>query len=321
MILRCAIGVITKRGKNVIAPSLSELTDDEQDYLARHDDTLRARHSRDDAVYCLFRPGSPTKADLKLTLKGTDDAFVDVAARMTDALAKAMAGTSNAKDCVVLLMSGGEFETAKADHVTFLKLDAQIEAARLRLAQSGSSVRLQVFKDLLPEPGDLQKGFSWPDPRDPDSQVILHDTNRAAAVYFGNAFGVDISSRALDTERALVDELLKQLGPGDAGRAAALVNESGGRADGVVARIVQAFPDFQPSAPALGVDGAVPGYVRPRHLEGRKAKFESDGIELHVPLGRLDAVSTRPEGAGYITTVRTSTPLTPPDDESSSTSR
>ena len=261
MIHRCAIGVITGRGKNVIAPTLSELTAGEQDYLSRHDEELRGRHADENAVFCTFKIGSSPRTDLTLAQRGSEDAFLEVAVRMVDALATAMRGTTNAKDCVVALLAGGE-PNAKSDHLTFLKLDARIEAAHLKKAQAGRGVRLEVFKDLLPAPGEMQKGFSWPDPRHPASDLILHDTNRGdAALYFGNAFSLNISSKALETENALTDELVRQLGPARAREAAALVNDDGGRADRVVAKIRESYPEFTPTERALGGAGALAGLV------------------------------------------------------------
>jgi hypothetical protein len=247
VIHRCAIGVITGRGKNVVPPTISELTADEQDYLGRHDDELRGRHAGENAVFCTFRPGSPSRPDFEIARRGSEDAFLEVATRMVDSLAAAMRGTTSAKDCVVAVLTGGKPGAKTPDHVTFLKLDARIEAAHLKRARAGHGVRLEVFKDLLPAPGEMQKGFSWPDPRQPASELILHDTNRGdAALYFGNAFALNISSKALETENTLADELVKQLGPTRARQAASLVNEEGGRADGVVAKIKEIYREFGP---------------------------------------------------------------------------
>jgi hypothetical protein len=193
-----------------------------------------------------------------------------------------------------------------------LKLDAHVEAAKLERIRNdaGEGIRLHVWKDLLPEPGHLQKGFSWPDPRDPESMVIFHDTNQGdAALYFPNAFGLRVSSKATETEKALVDELNKQLGPIEAARAVALVDDTGGRADAVVARISEEFSSFEVNVRPLGAGGALPGAIRPGHLSLRPLVFEADGIVLKVPTGRMGSIETSVDGNDYVTTIRTSSPL------------
>jgi hypothetical protein len=47
----------------------------------------------------------------------------------------------------------------KADTASVLKLDAVSEAASYKFV--GGQVRLSVLRDLLPAPGQLQKGLSW----------------------------------------------------------------------------------------------------------------------------------------------------------------
>jgi hypothetical protein len=71
------------------------------------------------------------------------------------------------------------------------------------------------------------------------------------------------------------------------------------------------FEEFEPSVRALGGGGALPGAIRPNHLGSRKLSFTADGIELRVPVGRMSAVRTRADGDAFVTTIRTSVPLTP----------
>ena len=115
-----------------------------------------------------------------------------------------MKGVGNAPDCVVAFLTTG---SSPADATSLLKLDAEIEAAHLEQTKQG--IRLRVFQDLLPQPGELQKGISWPDPRAPQSDVIVLDHVKAgtAAYYFQNAMHIDASARAVDTERALLDAI------------------------------------------------------------------------------------------------------------------
>jgi hypothetical protein len=314
VITRCALGVITERGANVILPALSTLTDDEQDFLGRHVSYVRGLPTNDNTVYCVFRPGSATRAALDLALTGTDDQFLQIATEMVEALAAAMRASPKAKDnCVVALVTSTPAGGPSAEYVTFLKLDAKIEAAHLEQAEKGG-IRLHVFRDLLPAPGDMQKGVSWPDPREPKSELILHDTNSGeAARYFGNAFSLTISSKAIETERTLVTELVKQLGPARAVEAVALVDEQGGRADAVAATLQATYADFDATARPLGGGGGLAGEIRPHQLGSHKLSFSADGIELRVPVGRMGAVSTHVDGDRFVTTVRTSTPLTEPE--------
>jgi hypothetical protein len=54
------------------------------------------------------------------------------------------------------------------------------------------------------------------------------------------------------------------------------------------------------------------GQLRSRNLKGHKKEFQADGIELRVPLDRLDRVVTIQEEDGlFETRIRTNVPLTP----------
>lgn len=315
VIHRCALGLIEDRGRKVTAPTMNDLDTEEQDFLTRHVDELRGRWNNEGAVYCTFAYGSPTLPDFQSALECCDEDFLEIAARMAQALCATMTGSPAAHPtCVVALLTSGD-TNHNPEHVTFLKLDAKIEAAQLEQAKAQGGIRLRVFKDLLPHPGDLQKGFSWPDPRDPSSHLVFHDTNRGdAAMYFPNAFGLQVSSKATETERALVDELYAQLGSTNARRAVASVDAAGGRADAVVATIREEFPEFQPVTRPLGAGGALPGVIRPHQLGVRPVVLKADGIEVRVPAHMLDAITSEPEGDGWVTIIRTSQPLIDPDD-------
>ncbi|GAC1373553.1 MAG: hypothetical protein NVS9B11_22070 [Candidatus Dormibacteraceae bacterium] len=317
MITRCALAVITERGANVVLPTMSTLTADEQDFLGRHIAYVRALPASDNTVYCVFRPGSATRAELEVALSGSDHEFLRIATWMVEALAASMRGSPKAKEnCVLALVTSTPDDSQTAQHVTFLKLDAKIEAAHLERAKTGGGIQLRIFKDLLPAPGDMQKGVSWPDPRQPKSELILHDTNSGeAALYFGNAFALSISSKAVETEKALVTQLVKQLGPARAAEAIALVDENGGRADAVVDAVRERYTDFEPKTRPLGGGGGLPGEIRPHHLGGQKLAFSADGIELKVPISRMSAIRTVRDGDRFVTTIRTSTPLTDPVNE------
>jgi hypothetical protein len=307
MIHLCALAVIMERGRRVIPPSVSPLADDEEDFLQRHVDELRADARKEQSPRGRFREGSRLLEDLQAVLTGTAAETRDIANELVDSLAKAMRGVANALDCVVAVVTDGP--ESGPEHVSLLKLDAEIEAAQLQQMEEG--IRLRVFRDLLPSPGELQKGLSWPDPRAPESTVVIKDRNPGhTAFYFQNAFGVDASPTAVDSERALVDALADNLSAEDAARALDLIGE-GGPADEVVTRIRERYPDFRPDAPELGAGGALAGRIRPRNLKIRKKEFHADGIDLYVPLDLLGEVTTVPHDGRFETRITTSTPLTP----------
>lgn len=308
MIHLCALAVITGRGRNVVPPSVGTLDDDEEDFLQRHVDNLRGVALKADSPRGRFRHGSTLPRDFKAALTDDRTEFGDVAARLVNSLAASMLGATNALDCVVALVTDGS--PSRPEHVSLLKLDAEIEAAQLEQVRDG--VRLKVFRDLLPRPGLLQKGISWPDPRTPHSGIIIKDRNRGTALYFQNAFLIDASPTALETERALIDALADELPIGDVADALALVGD-GGPADEVVARVQEHYPNFHPEARELGAGGALAGRIRPRDVKVQKKKFYADGIDLSVPLDRLHQVITDDRGGSFETRISTSTPLTPVD--------
>ncbi len=308
MICACSLAVITDRGRDVVPASLSDLERDEADFLQRHIDALRSDALREDSPRGRFRTGSALKDELEAMLEPDCPDWDEIAANLVDSLAKAMRGAPRALDCVVALVTDGR--EARPEHVSLLKLDAMIEAAQLERVRSG--IRLRVFKDLLPRPGELQKGLSWPDPRTNVSEIIIKDRNFGqTALYFQNAFGVDASPTALTTEKAFVNALADSL-PSSAVEDALNLVDDGGTADQILARIKEKYPDFHCDSVELGSRGALPGRIRPQSVRTQKKIFRADGIELRVPLERLGRLTTLSRGDGcYETHIVTSTPLTP----------
>ncbi|MCC4906789.1 hypothetical protein [Microbacterium sp. cx-59] len=310
MIEKCALAVITNRGRNIIPPSWSELDDDEEDFLVRHVDRVRKTTNASE-TRGRFRPDSTLEQDFIAAMSADETAFVLIAGRLVQQLASAMQGVNSAS-CVVALVVEA-MQDGGARTVSLLKLDAEVEAAQLD--RTGTGVRLRVFRDLLPRPGEIQKALSWPDPRAPHSSLVVLDAIvEGTAKYFQNAFRIDASPNARLTERALVEQL-SELPPAKIASAVAAAG-NGGDAEKVVERIRRDLTHFPVTAPELGAGGAMPGTIRPQFATLVKKSYEADEIELKLPLARMGQVRTRRVGAGYVTTIRTSTPLTPidPDD-------
>ncbi|MEW1706301.1 hypothetical protein AB0230_03575 [Microbacterium sp. NPDC089190] len=305
MIEKCALAVITERGRNVISPTWSDLDDEEEDFLVRHVDRLRKTTNASE-TRGRFRPDSTLEDDFTTALTADRAQFVETAGRLVRQLADAMQGV-NSSSCVVALVV--EARRGAADRtVSLLKLDAEVEAAQLD--RSGEGVRLRVFKDLLPRPGDIQKGLSWPDPRAPHSNLVVLDAVvEGTAKYFQNAYRIDASPNARVTEKALIEQL-SELPPTRIAAAAAAVG-NGGDAEVVIERIRAQVPTFHATAPELGAGGSMPGMIRPQFALIAKKSFEADDIELKLPLARLAQVRTSQVGTDYETVIRTSTPLTP----------
>jgi hypothetical protein len=287
---------------------LSDLAEDEADFLQRHIDALRADALKEDTPRGRFRSGSTLEEEFGALLARDCPRFEQIASGLVDSLAKAMRGTPRALDCVVALVTDGRRDSVP-EHVSLLKLDAMIEAAQLEKVRSG--IRLRVFRDLLPRPGELQKGLSWPDPRGAISQIIVKDRNFGrTALYFQNAFGVDASPTALETEKAFVNAIAGSLRPTDAAEAMKLI-EDGEPTETIMTRIKDHYPELEYDAAELGAGGALSGRLRSQGVKSQKKIFRADGIELRVPLDRLSQVETVECDGRYETRISTSVPLTP----------
>jgi hypothetical protein len=308
LIQRCALAVVTERGRRIVRPALSELDSDEQDFLRRHVEALRSATGVIDARG-RARAGSSISELLEDALTCSDEEFVEHAGRLVDDLALAMHGVWNAPDCVLALLTTG---LDKPTSTSVLKLDAEIEAAHLEETERGG-IRIRVFQDLLPSPGDLQKGVSWPDPRFPRSELIVLDNVKmgSAAAYFQRAMGVEASPQAKETEKELLDEISKL--PLDRMAEVLGVATEGGSAEDVVRRIREAVPEFDPRSPALGAGDGLAGPIRPGFAKTAVRTFSADGIEVKVRLDKLSDITSEPFGNRYRTVIISDSPLVQSD--------
>jgi hypothetical protein len=285
---------------------MTPLDADEQAFLSKHVSVLRGP-KRDYDTRGRFRDGSTLQDDFQAALVADDVEYLAIAGRLVNQLATSMNGT-NSPDCVVaFLISEDESQASSAN---ILKLDADVEAAEL--IQELDVIRLHVFQNLLPRPGDMQKGISWPDARSNSSLIVLDTNTTGTAKYFQNAYRIDASPTAVATENALMAEI-QALNPRQVPVVVAAVGQ-GGEAGAVVERIRRDVPSFMPTSPELGAGDALPGIVRPNFLAARKTSYKADEIELRLPLSKLGQVRTTRVGLGFVTTIQTSEPLTPIDD-------
>jgi hypothetical protein len=145
---------------------------------------------------------------LKEIMDADESALLSLCDRLAERLVNEMLIVSRPNPGVLaILTTSSSPEAAGPEFVSILKLDATKEAARFRRS-TRSEIRLQVLKDLLPAPNVLQKGISWPDPRE-DFEVIIRDRNVELARYFLNAYEVEVSPKAGDVEKAVLSSVSK----------------------------------------------------------------------------------------------------------------
>ncbi len=290
-IVRCALGVIQKKGVEVIDPRVQSFGPAEADYLARH--VLKVRGTTDASARSVFAEaaGTPMLLGSLLGEQDDDELFESTSKTLQDALADGMKTSTNAKDCVFAVVRACD-EPGDEGHVTLLKLDAVVEAAKMKLLK-GHGVTFEVLKELLPEPGKLQKALSWPDPRS-TSEVIMLDTNVTSAQYFENAYQVRVSPKSTEAEGELADIIHAHVPLENLPAAVAAVADLDGPMDAVLSTLAEEYPELEAPASAAAASPRPAGMIRPNKVAARPLIWRADGVEVKVP----------PELAGRVTVTR-----------------
>lgn len=291
---RCALGVIQKRGSMQIAPQMMALGPAESDYFAKHVEAVR-RYDNGSPIGAFSKvANTPTQLQtLRTTQK--DYVFVNAATNLQSLLAACMRTTSSAKDCVFGVLRTTD-TTGSSPHVSVLKLDAVVEAAQWKLLQDGK-MDFRVLTDLLPEPGELQKGLSWPDERSA-SEVHTVDRNSVAAQYFEVAFGLLVSSRAREAEAALIQAVAGAVPPAEVETVLREV-EDDGSLDEVLEQLAQRHPELAGAAESEKAAERPSGRVRAQSVAGRTLAWDADGIQVRVPGHLMDRVVKRQTSQGW----------------------
>lgn len=300
-VLRVALGVIQKRGATVVDPGLVTFGPDEADFLARH--VTRVRTLTDSSPRALFSTGSGVPA-LLAGLPAANDAECEATSKvLQDRLVATMRGTSQASDCVLAVLVTQEHQRQE---VTILKLDAVIEAARMEFLKSGR-VSLKVLKELLPEPGRLQKSVSWPDPRGV-SDAITIDTNVTAARYFENAYDLQVSPKSTEAEAELGRLLVERLPAARLREAYERASGLSGPLDEVLTDLAgRGFPELEEPAQQAASDRRPSGIIRPNKVAVKPVVWRADGIEVRVPPNLADSIEITETNEGWQILVPTKT--------------
>ncbi|MCU1485582.1 MAG: hypothetical protein JWN67_2328 [Actinomycetia bacterium] len=297
-VVRCALGVIQDRGQSTVDPSVVPVGADEAQYLARH--VRKVRETVAAGGRSLFVDGSNVPTQLGSLVGASSDAhFMGVSKSLQDSLARQMKSSTNAKDCVTAIVLTSE-PPDPALAVTILKLDAVLEAARMHRLEHG--ITFEVLKELLPEPGKLQKALSWPDPRGV-SDVIMLDTNFSAAQYFENAFGVEVSPKSTDAEENLVRIIAARI---PAARVDAVINAAAdleGPLDEVLETLAADYPELEEAASFEAAESRPSGIVRRNKVAARKVIWKGAGFELRISpeLAAKVSKSLTPAGTWMLT--------------------
>jgi hypothetical protein len=236
-----------------------------------------------------------------------DDAQFEATAKiLQDALVASMATSTNASDCVFAVVHTID-QDGDPGYVTLLKLDAVVEAARMSLKTG--KVTLQVLKELLPEPGKLQKAVSWPDTR-AVSDAIVVDKNISHAKYFQAAFEVEVSPRSLEAEADLTRTIIERVPADRRGDALSMAVNLAGPLDDVLSKLSKyGYPELEEPAREAAERDQPSGIVRTNRVAAKPLIWRADGIEVRVPPTMMShvVVEPDPEQQGWQIVVRTQT--------------
>lgn len=172
-----------------------------------------------------------------------------------------------------------------------------------QIARGG--VTFEVLRDLLPEPGKLQKALSWPDSRS-SSDVIMLDTNVNAAQYFELAYQVHVSPRSVEAEEELLRILSTELPRLEVSKAVEDAAGLSGPMDEVLETLSNTYPTLGAVAAATSNDLRPAGIVRENKIAARQIVWRAEGMELRVSPALASNVSaTRTSKGSWILSVET----------------
>ncbi|HEU5001170.1 MAG TPA: nucleoid-associated protein [Actinomycetota bacterium] len=283
--LKATLTYVEKGKPLQTATAMAELDGEDESFLARHADHLRSAAQDENNLLSRFQPDSAIPALLEELLAAEDTRFIAICGALAGRLQASMDQSTNPYPGVLAIVTMGEGDNAES--VSILKLDAVTEAARMRIARG--QVKLSVFRDLLPAPGNLQKGISWPDPRASDAIVI--DRNPSAARYFFNPYDLLVSRLPREAERALAAAIIRDVPRRQRAAAMEFSSSLSGPAQEVATQVVARYPNVRIDDPALGGGTAPGGNIRQGKVGTHKVRFRADDITVTLPTSRFDRIT------------------------------
>jgi hypothetical protein len=284
--LRATLTFVRRAESLVVATTMAQLDAADADFLARHVTKLGEAAGEEGALLSRFHQGSGVPTLLKSLRTVLDQEFIEISGGLATRLHESMKQSTKPGPGVLAIIASGEEGDMPAVS-SVLKLDAIPELARFLL--DAGQVRLSVVRDLLPAPGDLQKGISMPDGRGTSDAIVI-DRNQSAARYFFNAFELQVSHTPGESEKALGDAIVRGVPREQRGEAMEFVAGLSGPADKVAAKVKKKYPEVQVDRKELGAQGELGGYIRPNKVARHLTRFRGDGITVEVPHERLDRI-------------------------------
>jgi hypothetical protein len=284
-----------KRGEALVAAtSLAVLDTPDEDFLARHVAKLREATVAEDALLSRFQHGSAIPKLLD-DLRGAEEKqFVDISAGLATRLHDSMEQSTKPGPGVLAIVVSGP-DDKDPDVTSILKLDAIPELARY-LVDAGQ-VKLNIVRDLLPAPGDLQKGISIPDERGTSAAIVI-DRNPSAARYFFNAYELQVSYSPRESEKALSEAIVQGLPRTKRAEAMKFVTTLSGPANEVAQQVKERYPTVEITRKELGGNGGLGGRIRQNKVAAHMLRYRGDGITVAVPYERLGRISGPKQVAG-----------------------
>ena len=261
--LNATLTFVKRKEQLVTANSWARLDPDDVDFLSRHVKSLRDAAGTEDQLVTRFQPGSGIPALFAKLLVAGQEEFIELAGLATRLQGSMDQSTTPSPGVLAIIVSG---QDGAPECASVLKLDAISEAASFEFEKG--QVTLNVLRELLPAPGQLQKGISWPDPRRSVSDAVVIDRNQSLAQYFFNAYELQVSPPPAVSERALGDAILHGVGRDKRAEAMQFAATLSGRADVVAAEVKRRYPSVQIDRADLGAGGVLGGYIRPRRSPG-----------------------------------------------------
>lgn len=289
-------------------PVLRPGVEDVSDFLVAHVESLQERASGGSTANASFSKAGGDgleSSDLLEAIRcGDDDAFLAASGALDRRLLAAMKHVGNAALGLLLCATVVDEASSSSTRAVVLKLEVVSEQGAVLRDLDGVET-LAAVKDVLDQPGKLQKGVVFPDSR-PGSQAVVGDLSGDEAQYFLRAVGIVLEMHAKDTAKALVSAVARQAGSTVAQKSASILRSiTAGTTAEVVRALRERVPELDGRAAAAVVAILETGkrpVVRVDTAASVRAKIKIGSLTLSGPAEEIARVSWDEDASGRWTT-------------------